>query len=70
MESAPRGIAQTRTLVSCTRRWNCACKEHVTNSEIALTSRFHGLINFFVIIYIYTKEVYGFVDFWDDTLLV
>lgn len=47
---------------------NVCSKEHVTNSEILLISRFHGLMNFFVIIY--TKEVYGFVDNWNDTLLV
>lgn len=35
-------------------------KEHFTNSEILLISRFHGLINFSVVIY--TKEVCGCVD--------
>lgn len=42
---------------------NVCSEEHFTNSETSLVSRFHGLINFFVIMY--TKEVYGFVDSWD-----
>lgn len=68
MESAPHEMAQRRTRSAAPDAGAVCSEERVTNSEVVLTSRFHGLINFFVIIY--TKEVYGFVDSWDATLLV
>lgn len=68
MESAPCEMAQTRSRSAVPDAGVVCPEERVTNSEVVLTSRFHGLINFLVIIY--TKEVYGFVDSWDDSLLV